>query len=66
METIAAATSEDPSTIEDVYEPFMLQLGLLNRTPRGRTATEAAYKHLGLTKKGHPEQTSLFETEKPD
>lgn len=66
LETIAAATSEDPSTIEDVYEPFMLQLGLLNRTPRGRTATEAAYKHLGLTKKGHPEQTSLFETEKPD
>ena len=45
--TLAAATSEDTETIEDVYEPYLIQLGLLERTPRGRTATDAAYEHLG-------------------
>ena len=48
VETIAAAVSEETETIEDVYEPFLLQMGFLNRTPRGRTATVAAYRHLGL------------------
>jgi holliday junction DNA helicase RuvB len=48
LETLAAAISEETETIEDVYEPFLLQLGLLNRTPRGRTATLAAYRHLGV------------------
>ena len=43
----AAATSEDEATIEDVCEPFLLQLGFIERTPRGRIATENAYKHLG-------------------
>lgn len=52
LSTIAAATGEDISTIEDVYEPFLIQLGLLDRTPRGRTATTHAYQHLGLTKPG--------------
>ena len=48
VETIAAAVSEETDTIEDVYEPFLLQMGFLNRTPRGRTATIAAYRHLGI------------------
>ena len=49
LPTIAASTSEDPSTIEDVYEPFLMQLGFIKRTPRGREATSLAYEHLGLT-----------------
>jgi Holliday junction DNA helicase RuvB len=48
LETIAAAISEESDTIMDVYEPFLLQCGFLNRTPRGRIATEAAYQHLGI------------------
>jgi len=48
LNTLSAATGEEEATIEEVYEPYLLQLGFLNRTPRGRTATEAAYKHLGL------------------
>ncbi|MFA7468339.1 MAG: Holliday junction branch migration DNA helicase RuvB [Desulfotomaculaceae bacterium] len=48
LETIAAATGEESGTVEDVYEPYLLQLGLLARTQRGRVATPAAYKHLGL------------------
>ncbi|MCL2336965.1 MAG: Holliday junction branch migration DNA helicase RuvB [Firmicutes bacterium] len=48
LETIAAAAGEESGTIEDVYEPYLLQLGLLVRTQRGRVATPAAYKHLGL------------------
>jgi len=47
LETLAASTGEDAGTIEDVYEPFLLQQGLIQRTPRGRTATSSAYKHLG-------------------
>lgn len=48
LQTIAAATSEDLETVETVHEPFLLQLGFLQRTPRGRVATEHAYKHLGI------------------
>lgn len=48
VDTLAAATSEEVETIEDVYEPYLLQLGFLNRTPRGRTATLPAYQHLGI------------------
>lgn len=48
LDTLAAATGEDPNTIEDVYEPFLMQQGLIMRTVKGRMATEAAYKHLGL------------------
>ena len=47
-DTLAAAIGEDSGTIEDVYEPYLIQNGFLNRTPRGRTASEAAYRHLGL------------------
>lgn len=47
--TLAAATSEEIKTIEDVYEPYLLQIGFLNRTPRGRMATSNAYSHLGIT-----------------
>lgn len=46
--TIAAATSEEVKTIEDVYEPYLLQIGFLARTPRGRIATQSAYEHLGI------------------
>ncbi|MGE9841011.1 Holliday junction branch migration DNA helicase RuvB [Selenomonas bovis] len=48
LDTLAAAISEATDTIEDVYEPFLIQLGFLNRTPRGRVATPAAYHHLGI------------------
>ena len=47
LNTLAAATGEDPNTIEDVYEPYLLQLGFIARTPRGRVALPNAYKHLG-------------------
>ena len=49
LDTLAAAIGEDAGTIEDVVEPYLLQNGLLNRTPRGRVATKAAYEHLGLS-----------------
>jgi len=60
IETIAAAISEDPDTIMEVYEPYLMQAGLLQRTPRGRVATPLAYRHLGL---GAPDalQRPLFE-----
>lgn len=48
VETIAASTGEERVTIEDVYEPYLLQIGFLNRTPRGRRVTEKAYKHLNM------------------
>ncbi len=48
IETIAAAIGEERVTIEDVYEPYLIQLGLLNRTPKGRTVTDRAYAHLGI------------------
>jgi Holliday junction DNA helicase RuvB len=48
LETIAAALSEESDTIMDVVEPYLLQLGFLDRTPRGRVATRRAYEHLGI------------------
>ena len=48
LETLAALIGEEPITIEDVYEPYLMQLGFINRTPRGRMVTAAAYRHLGL------------------
>lgn len=48
LSAIAAATSEEEGTIEEVYEPYLMQLGFLERTPRGRLATERAYRHLGI------------------
>ena len=49
IDTLAAALGEDTGTIEDVYEPYLIMNGFINRTPRGRMATELAYKHLGLS-----------------
>jgi holliday junction DNA helicase RuvB len=48
LSTLAVAVSEEPDTIEDVYEPYLLQRGLIKRTPRGRVATARAYQHLGI------------------
>ena len=59
--TLAVAVGEAPETVEDVYEPFLLQCGLLERTPRGRVATPAAYLHLGLHQTAAPgEAPNLF------
>ena len=52
LNTIATAVGEEPGTIEEVYEPFLIQQGFIIRTPRGREVTEAAYKHLGRTRGG--------------
>jgi holliday junction DNA helicase RuvB len=57
LDTLAAATGEDPQTIEEVYEPYLLQIGYLNRTPRGRMATPTAWKHLGYQP---PEQQMML------
>ena len=48
LETVAAATGEDSKTIEEVYEPYLLQIGFINRTSRGRVVPKAAYDHLGI------------------
>ena len=48
LETLAAAVSEEPDTIMDVYEPYLLKIGFLQRTPRGRVASRFAYDHLGI------------------
>lgn len=66
VETLAAAAHEEVATIEDVYEPYLMQLGYLHRTPRGRVATAAAYRHLGRSlpeehrKDDGPQQEGLF------
>jgi Holliday junction DNA helicase RuvB len=48
LSTLAVAVGEEPDTIEDVYEPYLLQIGFLRRTPRGRVATPAAFAHVGV------------------
>ncbi|MEL7668734.1 MAG: Holliday junction branch migration DNA helicase RuvB, partial [Actinomycetota bacterium] len=61
LNTLAAAVSEEPDTLEDVYEPFLLQLGFLARTPKGRQATPRAYEHLGMPVPEDPmRQDGLF------
>jgi Holliday junction DNA helicase RuvB len=65
LDTLAAATSEESETIEDVYEPYLMQIGFLQRTPRGRIATRAAYEYLDLPytdlpDSGAPGQSKLF------
>src|SRR5213078_2210074 len=62
LTTIAAAVGEDPGTLEEVYEPFLMQRGFLARTPRGRCATGAAYKHFGFTPPRSAEQPTMFDT----
>ena len=61
--TISAAISEEKEAIEEIYEPFLIQIGFLNRTPRGRVVTPAAYQHLGLNRfdKADDRQTGLFQ-----
>ena len=64
LSTLAISVGEEPETVEDVYEPYLLQLGLLKRTPRGRVATLAAFAHLGLpARRPAPagEPTALFD-----
>jgi len=63
LETLAAALSEDTETIEDMYEPYLMQKGYLMRTPRGRVATEHAYRHLGRTP---PTGATLWNSTLPD
>jgi len=60
LDTIATSVAEEPETIEDVHEPFLIQCGLLARTPRGRVATELAYRHLGLEPPPGATQQSLL------
>jgi Holliday junction DNA helicase RuvB len=63
LTTIAAAVGEDPGTLEEVYEPFLMQQGFLARTPRGRCATAGAYRHFGFPPPAKtPDQASMFET----
>jgi Holliday junction DNA helicase RuvB len=61
VQTIAAAVGEDPGTLEEVYEPFLMQQGFLARTPRGRCATPAAYRHFGFTPPKSAEQANIFD-----
>ena len=49
LDALATAISEEPMTLEDVYEPYLIQIGFINRTPRGRTATHKAYEHLKIS-----------------
>lgn len=60
LDTLAASISEEPDTIMDVVEPYLLQLGFLDRTPRGRVATRAAYAHMQIDYPERPEQGGLF------
>src|SRR6266481_2520396 len=61
LTTIAAAVGEDPGTVEEVYEPFLMQRGFLARTARGRCATGAAYRHFGFTPPKSAEQPTMFD-----
>ncbi len=61
LTTIATAVGEDPGTIEEVYEPFLIMEGFLQRTPRGRIATDKSYKHLGIDKPQGGDLQSLFD-----
>jgi holliday junction DNA helicase RuvB len=61
LDTLSAAVSEEKDTLEDVYEPFLIQIGYINRTPRGRVATKLAYKHFDIKMEGgEPIQKTLF------
>ena len=61
LTTIAAAVGEDPGTLEEVYEPFLMQQGFLARTARGRCATSSAYRHFGFTPPRSAEQPTMFD-----
>jgi Holliday junction DNA helicase RuvB len=64
IDTLSTAISEESNTIEDVYEPFLMQEGLLKRTPRGRMATSMAYQHLGLAVPLSPQKKDFFDQKK--
>ncbi len=70
LDTLAASTGEDANTIEDVYEPYLLQLGFIQRTPRGRICTSLVYDHLGRAKPenlaAYNAQTYMFEDQNED
>ena len=59
IDTMAAALSEEKGTLEDVYEPYLIQQGFIQRTPRGRVATRKAYQHLGITPSSGPQGNLL-------
>jgi Holliday junction DNA helicase RuvB len=61
LDTLAASIGEEKGTIEDVYEPYLLQIGYLNRTPRGRVVTEIGYRHVNKVKKNTDQMTIDFE-----
>lgn len=61
LDTLAATTNEEAGTIEEVVEPYLLQLGFIQRTPRGRTATDLCFRYLGLERETKPRQMNLFE-----
>jgi Holliday junction DNA helicase RuvB len=65
LTTLAVAVAEEPETVEEVYEPFLLKAGLLQRTPRGRVATPGAYAHLGAPPPTAPAPPNLFDGEAP-
>jgi Holliday junction DNA helicase RuvB len=58
LKTLAATLAEEPDAIEEIYEPFLIQIGFLNRTPQGRTVTRLAYEHFGI--KPGQRQNTLF------
>jgi Holliday junction DNA helicase RuvB len=61
LNTIAASVDEEPATVEEVYEPYLIQLGFIDRTPRGRVGTERAFDHFGIARKMRDNpQSSLF------
>ena len=60
LDTLAAALGEEAVTIEDVYEPYLMQIGFLTRTARGRCVTKLAYDHLGIEMAGNTAQQSIF------
>ena len=64
LDTLAATINEDVATIEDVYEPYLLQLGFIARTPRGRVCLKDAYEHMGVRMpESAKKQLSVFDTE---
>jgi Holliday junction DNA helicase RuvB len=62
LSTLSIAVGEEPETVEDAYEPFLLQEGYLQRTPRGRVATDRAYVHMGISiPPSRPQQNTLLD-----
>ena len=64
LDTLAATIGEEAITLEDVYEPYLMQIGFLSRTPRGRCVTRLAYEHLGLSQRKDDTQINIFDEEK--